>query len=296
MTDLEIRYFLEIVDQGISFTKASQTLYVSQPALTKHINTLSKELGVKLIDTSKKNAARLTPAGELYYNFFNEAKDQFKKIKDEAKVLAGEYYGELFIGCLGGWNMMPLLPQKKAFCDAYPHVSVSLHTGGFKEIKTGLLNNNYDLLVAPTIIFQGMANICIHDIFYVPWILLFSREHPLAGKENPEIFDFKDDTFYCISEEDTPNLREDHVSYCKSKGFIPNFKPLPNLESILLAIQTGTGYTILDNWVRQKDEPVFRYFLLDKFLTIGTVWKADNLNKALPLFLKTSVYNLPSRQ
>jgi DNA-binding transcriptional LysR family regulator len=37
MKDIQMRYFLSVVDNGMSFTKASQTLYIAQPALTKHI-------------------------------------------------------------------------------------------------------------------------------------------------------------------------------------------------------------------------------------------------------------------
>jgi DNA-binding transcriptional LysR family regulator len=52
MTDIEIRYFLEVVRQGNSWTKAANAVYVSQPALSKHIAKLGEELGIKLFDTS----------------------------------------------------------------------------------------------------------------------------------------------------------------------------------------------------------------------------------------------------
>jgi len=292
MNDLEIRYFLEIVNQGVSFTKASQALYVSQPAITKHINTLSEELGTKLFDTSKKNAARLTPAGELYYRFFSETRDQFKKTRDKAMSLTGEHYGELYIACLENWDMLELLPTKKAFCEAYPHISLSLYSGSIKETMNGLLNNQYDLLVTFPKLFQGMPNIRIHDIFRSPCILLFSSDHPLAGKQDLGIADFKDDTLYILSKEEFPFMKQDHTAYCKSKGFIPRFKSMPNLDSILLALQNGTGYTILDSWIRQKNDPVFRYLPLDTSIIISNVWKADNANKALEIFLKNCVFQL----
>jgi DNA-binding transcriptional LysR family regulator len=73
MTELEITYFLKIVDEGLSFTKASQSLYVSQPALTHHIKTLGEQLGVKLFNTSKKNSVTLTPAGKLFAFFHRPA-------------------------------------------------------------------------------------------------------------------------------------------------------------------------------------------------------------------------------
>jgi DNA-binding transcriptional LysR family regulator len=289
MTDLEIRYFLEIVNQGVSFNKASQTLYISQPAITKHINALSNELGVKLFDTEKKTAARLTSAGKLYYEFFSECRDKFKKVSEEAKDLAGQKSGEIRIICLSGWDMMALLPAKEMFCEKYPSISIKIFSGGFKAIKSGLLTNQYDLAVTFSDQFSSLSNICIHEQYRIPCIILYSSKHRLAGTENLTITDFKDDIFFVLSEDENPHIRQDNEAYCKSKGFIPHFETLPNLDSILLALQTGAGYTIVDQWTRHKDDPNFTYTPIDRFLTVRNVWKTDNGNRVLPLFLKTCI-------
>jgi DNA-binding transcriptional LysR family regulator len=289
MTDLEIRYFLEIVNQGVSFNKASQTLYVSQPALTKHINNLSRELGVKLFDTEKKTAARLTPAGKLYYEFFSDCREKFKKVTDEAKSLAGQKSGEINIVCLTGWDMLALLPKKEIFCEKFPNISLNIYSGGFKAIKNGLLNNQFDLAVTFSNQFDGFSNVCIHEHYRIPCIILYSSKHRLAEKRDLTVTDFKDDIFFILSEDENPQIRQNNETYCKSKGFIPRFKELPNLDSILLALQTGSGYTIVDYWIRDKDNPNFKYTPIDIFLSISDVWKADNGNRVLPLFLKTCV-------
>jgi DNA-binding transcriptional LysR family regulator len=259
MTDLEIRYFLEIVNNDVSFTKTANALYVSQPALTKHINKLGEELGVKLFDTSKKHATRLTPAGSLYYQFFSEYKDKLKKIMDEAKALVDQEYGEIRIACLSGWNMLVCQPKKQTFFEAYPHIKISLVTGGLKTLKNGLLNNQYDLVVAFSDQFQGLPNIQIHDHYHIPCILLFSSQHSLAGKKNITIMDFRDDIFYIVSDDETHIARQNNEAYCKSKGFIPRFQTLPNLDTMLLALQSGNGYTIIDEWIWAKDNPNFNY-------------------------------------
>jgi DNA-binding transcriptional LysR family regulator len=293
MTDLEIRYFLEIVNQGVSFTRASQTLYVSQPALTKHVNTLGEELGVKLFDTTRKNAIHLTPAGKLYYQFFMECRDKFNKTRDEARTLAHQGYGEIRIVSLAGWDMLSLLPLKKEFCKTHPNVTLSIVSAGFRAIKYGILNNQYDLAITIPDQFRGLPNIYIRDHYRIPAILLFSSQHRLAGKEDLSIVDFKDDVFYNLPEEEIPFIKQVNKTYFSSKGFMPRFKTLPNLDSILLTLQTGSGCAIGDIWMRDKDNPNFKYKQLDLFLYISDVWKADNTNKALDLFLKTYVHNQP---
>jgi DNA-binding transcriptional LysR family regulator len=290
MTDLEIRYFLEIVNQNVSFTKASQVLYVSQPALTHHIKALGEELGVKLFDTAKRNAARLTPAGRLYYDFFNECKEKYAKIKNEAHALTNQKTGELRLAYMSGWDLSALLQSKETFHEKYPYIDFSIISKSLNTIKNGLSGNQYDLLVTMADQFKGESGICTRDYLRVPYIVLFSSRHPLARKEDITIADFKDDIFYCTAEEMCPFLRETHEAYCRTKGFVPHFKFLPNMESILFALQGGNGYTIFDDLVRVKNDPAFKYVRLDRFITLQFIWRADNNNRALRLFLETCVF------
>jgi DNA-binding transcriptional LysR family regulator len=291
MTDLEIRYFLEIVNQGVSFTKAAQTLYVSQPALTKHINTLSKTLGVRLFDTRNKSAPVLTQEGKLFYQFFSECRERFDKTLREAKVIGA---GELRFAGLTGWDMEALLPIKEYFTKTYSGINVSFVTCGFKTLKNGLLNDDFDLVVTMTEHFQGMPNISIHDFYRGTCFLVFSSSHPLAEKTdggNLSISDFREDVFYILSGEEAPFLMQACEAYCKSKGFVPRFMQLPDLNSIIINLQTHSGYTIMDEWVYGKDYQKLKCIPLDLRFTVANVWKTNNTNKALRFFLETCVLN-----
>jgi DNA-binding transcriptional LysR family regulator len=287
MTDLEIKYFMEIVDQGVNFTRASQTLFVAQTALTKHINALNRELGVKLFDTSDKRHVSLTPAGRLYYQLFSDFRDKFKKTGDEARALMAAESGELRIAWLTGWDMEACFDQRNTFLKTFPNISFSVYPDSFKGLKNGLLNNKYDLVVTLSEQFQGIPNISIHDHFQVPCILLFASRHPLAGKENLSIRDFRDEPFYVITGEECPAPRLAAEAYCKSLGFIPRFEAYSTLEQIVLAAQTGVGCTIMDQWLREKNSHLFRYIPLDVSMTVSEVWKTGNTNRALRLFLET---------
>jgi DNA-binding transcriptional LysR family regulator len=291
MNDLEIRYFLEIVNNGVSFTKTANALYVSQPALTKHMKKLGEELGVKLFDTSKKNAICLTSAGRRYYQFFSETSNRFKLVMDEVKALKEQEHGEVCIASLANWDMLADLPTKNAFCEIYPNITISITSLGFRAIKNGILNNQYDMAVTISDQFRGIPNICIHDYNRISRVLLFSSQHRLSGLNVLSIRDFKDDILYTLTEEEAPFLRQINEDYCKSKGFIPKIKTLPNLESIFLALQTGEGYTIIDNWTWERNNANFKSLQLDTFFTVSGVWKKDNANWALQTFLKTCFLN-----
>jgi hypothetical protein len=72
--------------------------------------------------------------------------------------------------------------------------------------------------------------------------------------------------------------------YCKSKGFIPTIKTLPNHDSILMAVEGGKGFTILDKWNRAINNRSFKHIELDDSIAISAVWRKDNTNAVLPLF------------
>jgi DNA-binding transcriptional LysR family regulator len=131
MTELQIRFFLAVVANGTNFTKASETLYVSQPALSKQIAKLSAELGFKLFDTSRKNTARLTPGGQIMYRFFTENQKKFNEALSSAKEANENPSYELHIACLHNWDYTDILKKFKNFTTSYPNINVSIDSVDF---------------------------------------------------------------------------------------------------------------------------------------------------------------------
>jgi DNA-binding transcriptional LysR family regulator len=171
MNDLQIKYFLGIVNNGLNFTKASKALFVSQPALSKHINTLEKDLGVKLFDTSVKSATRLTLAGERFYRFFTEYTQDIAKAIKEAKFANNQLSGEIKIAVPNGWNLSALSEKFKSFQSKYPNISFYFHSIGFRAIEAGINNNNYDLAITPSFhleSFRETEHICMREICNIP--------------------------------------------------------------------------------------------------------------------------------
>jgi DNA-binding transcriptional LysR family regulator len=284
MKDLWIKYFLAVVDNDMNFTKAAQAVYVSQPALSKHINDLGKELGVKLFDTSRKNTTKLTAGGKLLYQFFTEYNDKLTKTVIAAKSLNEQETGELKIAVANDWDIFELHKKIDVFNSKYPNISISIDSMGFDGIKKGLIMYSYDMVITAWNTFGGIPNLNSKNIFSGSRILLFSSNHRLAKKTKLDITDFKDDPLCTFSSDVEPLAKMINEQYCKSKGFIPKIKTFPNLNSILLAIEAGQGFTIVNKWNRIIKNNNFKYFELDDSFIISAVWRKDNNNPALPLF------------
>ena len=66
MTFTQLRCFIEVARQ-LNFARAAETLYISQPAVSRQIHALENELGVRLFDRTRHVVA-LTSAGESFYH------------------------------------------------------------------------------------------------------------------------------------------------------------------------------------------------------------------------------------
>ena len=98
MNDLQIDYFMAVATNS-SFTKTSEELFVSQPAISKQIALLERELGVKLFIRNNRRT-ELTEAGKRYFDFFSRYKTEIGNIKHEVSELDGITAQTITIGIL----------------------------------------------------------------------------------------------------------------------------------------------------------------------------------------------------
>jgi DNA-binding transcriptional LysR family regulator len=288
MTSLEVRYFLGVVENGLSFTKAAESLYVSQPDLSKHITKLGQELGCRLLDTSRKREIELTEAGKLWYDYFVRVRNEYKKTAAGAEQLARRK-SIIRFAALRVFDFSVFNRIHAEFRAAHPEVEVSVVTQDFNQLAGGLLNGEHDVIVAPGDDLRRIHGVKVHDCFTVPLVLLVSSANPLSAKPGLDIFDFKDENCYTVSREQIPAMQEHIEAWCAAFNFSPHFVPLPNLDSVLSTLLTGQGYAILNGMVRETRNPIFRCLRLDESTTIGCAWLEKNPNPALPLYLDNCI-------
>lgn len=97
MSDFRLKVF-QSVAKNLSFTKASQELFVSQPAITKHIQELETCYQTRLFERQGSKIS-LTEAGELLLKHSEKILDDYKQLEYEMHLLHDEYIGELKLGC-----------------------------------------------------------------------------------------------------------------------------------------------------------------------------------------------------
>ncbi|SDB10027.1 selenium metabolism-associated LysR family transcriptional regulator [Eubacterium oxidoreducens] len=123
-----------------SFSKAAEYLYLTQPTVSSHINSLEKELHIKLFNRTTK-FLQITPEGEELYNYAN----RIIRLKNAAlESISHEHNTTLRIGAssLPGSHMLPAIISK--FYQKHPNVRFDIHTGDSNEIEDQVIRGVLD--------------------------------------------------------------------------------------------------------------------------------------------------------
>src|SRR4030095_16698658 len=93
----QLRYIWEVAHHDLNVSATAQSLYTSQPGISKQIRRLEDELGVEVFSRSGKHLTRVTPAGEVIIRIAGEILRQVETIKQAAQEFSNERRGRLAI-------------------------------------------------------------------------------------------------------------------------------------------------------------------------------------------------------
>ena len=145
MSDFRLRVF-QAVAQHLSFTKAAQGLFITQPAVTKHIRALETQYGQRLLER-RGNRVALTEAGRLLQAHAEAVAAAAQQLEDQLHALRDptEAAGRLRLGAsttLAQYVLPGLLP---AFQARHPKVRLSLLNANSEHVAEALLRGELDL-------------------------------------------------------------------------------------------------------------------------------------------------------
>ena len=262
MNDLQIDYFMSVA-ANLSFTRASEELYVSQPAISRQIALLEKELDAKLFIRNNQKT-ELTEAGKLYIELFKKYKMDLANTRYEVSLLQGRDKKMLRIGFLEGWDLFNIIPpMMKRFKELYPESDIIVNCCGAKDLSTSLLNDSLDIVVSIKNTVDRILDAEIIDVTKIGKLLLFSENHPLAGRDDLTLKDFKDEVFIAPWEVIDKMIIETIAGYTRPYGYVPKMTFVKNHESAITCIRNNMGVGIFDDWVWARNASDLRYISFD---------------------------------
>lgn len=245
MNTMQLQCFL-IAAKRLSFTESAAELFISQPALSYNISALEKEWGIELFNRDKKNKETLlTPAGEVMYEGIKELQEQFEQLLQKARNLQEGKSGTLSIGIISSDRIDDsLLKIIDNFKEAYPDVDLILKRGSHRELVQWLYNNTVDLAVALKIVVENKRLLAIQKLHSVDSVLILPKKHPLAGRKNLSLQDFKNETFVSVSRNESRAINALLEQECEKAGFTPKILEAPDINTQIMYLESGKGVSI----------------------------------------------------
>lgn len=291
MTTAQIKYFLTVASY-LSFTEASKKLYIAQSSLSRNIAGLEEELGLQLFIRTKK-FVRLTPAGAVLFEEFSKINDMLDAALQKAQLAETGENLELGIGIIEAQEADHFLPSAiLSLTDLYPSISIHLMRGNFKFLRNALKTKEIDIAITLDFDLNSYKDqdILYESLYTASGDCVISSHHPLAHKADFQMIDLKDETAIAIDPEISFGGYHNLIEFCKRHGFTPKkIKTASSIEDIVLMVEAGLGYTILDENCKSRNNASI-YCLNandDVRLAALAIWRRDNYNPAISLFIRT---------
>lgn len=244
MTIIQLEYFLAVANYG-SFSAAAENSFVTQPSLSMQIKNLEDELGVVLLDRSRKPVIP-TEAGRIVLEQAKEAISSFYDIKEKVSDLKGEVAGTLRLGVIP--TIAPYLLHKfiPAFSRKYPKVELEIREMITPDIIEDLEKDMLDAAI--------MAGGAPHDIqeielFNDKFYAYVSPSNNLYERSNIRIEDIDVRQLLLLSEGHC--LRDQVMELCQAKRKVAsgyNFES-GSIETLMRIVDNTSAITIIPEMV-----------------------------------------------
>ncbi len=144
--NFELYRIFYMVANSKSINEASRKLFISQPAVTKNIHNLEKELKGKLFSRSNKGII-LTEEGRKFYNFIRPAVEQIVNAEKEFSNIAKIDIGEIKIGTSNTILKYFLLKHLKIFAKEFPNISIAIEESYTPNLINMVKNGTIDIAI-----------------------------------------------------------------------------------------------------------------------------------------------------
>jgi LysR family cys regulon transcriptional activator len=175
----QLRYVWEVSRHGLNVSATAQSLFTSQPGISKQIRLLEDELGIEIFARSGKHLTHVTPAGQEVIAKAGEILSQVNNIKRVAEEYREEKRGQLSIATTHTQARYALPEVIDQFIADYPEVSLHMHQGTPQQIAELASDGQVDFAIAT----EGLEH--FSDLIMLPcysWnrCVVVPKGHPLT--------------------------------------------------------------------------------------------------------------------
>lgn len=248
-----LRYFVEVV-QFNGFSRAADSLFVTQPAISRSIKKLEQELGYKLL-IREVDGVSLTDEGEILLIHAKQILEQFNQMNKALKEKSGPLEGVLHVG------LPPVIASTYfadiilAFSQRYPLVELKIIELGTRKMMDAMLNG--DVETAAVMLPLDDERFDLHVFSTDRLMLLVNEQHPLAQRHLVKFIELLNEPFIFFS--DDFRINELVTSACGLYGKKPIIAGRSShLDLVTAMVRAGVGITLLPGsmWNKTRTDGV----------------------------------------
>ncbi|TAL26929.1 MAG: LysR family transcriptional regulator [Nitrospirae bacterium] len=251
MEDHKLKVFCTVAETR-SFSKASEIIHLTQPAVSLLIQAIEEIYETKLFDRAS-NTVTLTPAGELLYKYAKEILNLYAAAEKNIGEITGFVKGSISLGAsstIGNY----LLPGVIAdFRKTHPKIRVHMLVGNTKRVVELLNSGNIDIgLVEGDVARQKMV---VEKLIADELVLIVSPLHPWAKKKSISVVEITKEPF--IFREEGSGTRQVIEKYLGKYKITPQDMMislvLGSTEAIKESVESTMGIAIVSRWAIRKE-------------------------------------------
>lgn len=251
MEDHKLKVFCTVAETK-SFSKASDIIHLTQPAVSLQIQALEELYETKLFDRSS-NTVVLTSAGEVLYRYAKEILALYASSTKDIGEMTGLVKGTISIGAsttIGNHLMPPVITD---FRRSHPKISIHLRVGNTKRIVELLNAGNIDIgLVEGDVTRHKLTT---EKLIEDELVVIVPVSHPWAKKKEVSIADALKEPF--ILREEGSGTRQVIEKYLETHGINSHAMKvslmLGSTQAIKEAVEIGAGISIVSRWAARKE-------------------------------------------
>ena len=243
MDTKQVQCFLAIAECK-NFTEAAIRLYISQPAVSRHIFNLEKELGLTLFKRDKRSV-EMTPAGAVIHAGLLRLSEDFSAVIKEAERVQKNSVSTLRVGIVPYISYHTLPPTVYQFFSNSESQTVDLESYDYPDLGAGLRNGKYDIIITFSKTLQGQEGIEYKPITHYPVQALCAKTL-IEGREHLGIKALNNMDFFVPDPNVFPGAEEDIGELCRSNGIsYRSINVVPNSTTLAIMCTAGHGAILL---------------------------------------------------
>jgi DNA-binding transcriptional LysR family regulator len=282
-----LRYFVAVAERK-GFREASRFLHVSQPAVSKSLTQLERELDIELFSRSGRSV-RLTAQGDVFYKETLLTLKQADHAAEAAQRAGRGEFGTLTLAFCGvaTYGFLPRLVQQ--YKELQPGVQISLREMNPPRQEVALLEGQIDAGITRLPFPKKLASeLEVRSILREPLVVAVSSAHRFAGRKI-RMDQLSEEPFILLQRSGAPAVYDAILGMCQKAGFAPRITSEADLmHTVFTLVAAGQGLALVPACVMNLRPPGVRFLRLQKdeyTADLVLAWRKDSQPSTLQTFV-----------